>query len=714
MKTKNKIHLCQELGFFDRSRYLQLAIGLFFVFALFFFLHFREVKVDTLEPDMVAAKYVVAQTDFTFLDQEATNMIRQDAVREVGNIWRLVEKDIRNEKIELENYLSQSLDWHHVLPEVSLTEMFLAVDLFQREMQLVRFTDPRTLQILKREGFETRDYVVFTPSGQDDKLEIPFQVWNEVKEVVFKGSRLPSEIGTFLAEYYSSRMWNLDEDLSTVRVLRKQVQNEVSDKYTHMEAGDRIIDRGEKVLPRHLAMLQAMKKAISDDRNLFHPSTILGSLVLSAFFTFVFAIYLYYNYTKIIQSNRQLFLLISILILTFLLARGGELWIVNSKTLIAEQIHYPLFVPFGAILVCHLLNPHLAVMVSGFLTIVFLLTETVDPSGALINLASAIVAVMETRTLRRRKEIFLVCTKAWLAAVWVILGIHLYMRSFGELAMVMDLVTSLGFMLTTAVLVIGLLPLFEACFHILTDVTLMEYLDPSHPLLKRLSIEAPGTYQHSIVVGTLAEACALSIGANGLFCRVATMYHDVGKIATPQYFTENQQGEINIHQLLTPQESAQVIMAHVSEGVGLARKAGLPEPFIDVIKEHHGTTLVYYFYRQYLDQVGGDKSKVDELAFRYSGPKPRSKESVIVMLADTFEAASRSCEENTEVALTKLIDRLIQLKTQDGQFDDSELTFQELAIIRRVMVQTLIAAGHARVKYPKVEEEPKLSHFQKA
>ena len=167
-------------------------------------------------------------------------------------------------------------------------------------------------------------------------------------------------------------------------------------------------------------------------------------------------------------------------------------------------------------------------------------------------------------------------------------------------------------------------------------------------LLRRLTIDAPGTYQHSVVVGNLAEAAAAAIGANGLFCRVATLYHDIGKMVTPQYFTENQQGSMNIHQLLTPQESAQVIIAHVSEGVALARKAGLPEQFIDIIKEHHGTTLVYYFYRKQLEKVGGDKTLVDEKEFRYAGPKPSSKESAIIMIADSLEAASRSLEKMNE------------------------------------------------------------------
>ncbi len=196
----------------------------------------------------------------------------------------------------------------------------------------------------------------------------------------------------------------------------------------------------------------------------------------------------------------------------------------------------------------------------------------------------------------------------------------------------------------------------------------------------------------------------MAIGANGLFCRVATLYHDVGKIATSQYFTENQLGEVNIHQLLTPQESAQVIMSHVVEGVALAREAGLPEPIIDIIKEHHGTTLVYYFYRKQIEKMGGDKSKVDEREFRYAGPKPRSKESGIIMIADSFEAASRSLDKVNEETLTELMDRIVREKVDDGQFDHCLLTFEEVSLIKRSLVKTLLAAGHSRIKYPSQEK----------
>ena len=323
----------------------------------------------------------------------------------------------------------------------------------------------------------------------------------------------------------------------------------------------------------------------------------------------------------------------------------------------------------------------------------------------IINLAAALVAILSTGSLRRRKEIFIVCAKAWVCCVIVIISLQFYQNILWSVSTLTDILSSAIFMLITAIIVVGLLPLLESAFRIMTDVTLMEYMDPNNDILRRLTIEAPGTYQHSVVVGNLSEAAALAIGANGLFCRVATLYHDIGKMVTPQYFTENQQGGMNIHQLLTPQESAEVIIAHVSEGVAIARKAGLPEQFVDIIKEHHGTTLTYYFYRKQLEKVGGDKTLVDEKEFRYSGPKPRTKESVIIMIADSLEAASRSLDHIDEESLMDLATRLIKDKADGGQFDNCLLTFEELAIVKMTLVKTLVAYGHTRVKYPTQEVE---------
>jgi len=286
------------------------------------------------------------------------------------------------------------------------------------------------------------------------------------------------------------------------------------------------------------------------------------------------------------------------------------------------------------------------------------------------------------------------------AAAFLIAALHAYERTKMGATLFTDLGSAAIFMAVISILVVGLLPLFEAGFGILTDITLMEYMDPSHELLRRLTVEAPGTYQHALIMGNIAESAARAIGANGLFCRVATLYHDIGKMAIAQYFTENQQHGVNIHQLLTPVESAEVIISHVQEGVQLARRAHLPEQFVDIIKEHHGTSLVYYFYRKQLELVGGKKELVNEKEFRYAGPKPRTKESVVIMISDSVEAASRSLDEVNESTLTRLVDDIVREKLEDGQFDDSHLTFEELQRVKRAIVKSLLAIGHFRVKYP--------------
>jgi hypothetical protein len=172
----------------------------------------------------------------------------------------------------------------------------------------------------------------------------------------------------------------------------------------------------------------------------------------------------------------------------------------------------------------------------------------------------------------------------------------------------------------------------------------------------------------------------------------------------PQFYTENQQGAVNIHQLLTPLESAQVIISHVTDGEMIARKANLPESFIDIIREHHGTTLVYYFYRKQLELKGNRVEEVDESQFRYPGPKPRTKESAIIMICDSVEAATRSLEVINEHTLNELVNRLISEKAEDGQLDDCRLTFEELAKVKKTLVSTLLLSHHVRVKYPKKEK----------
>ena len=246
------------------------------------------------------------------------------------------------------------------------------------------------------------------------------------------------------------------------------------------------------------------------------------------------------------------------------------------------------------------------------------------------------------------------------------------------------------------------LSIVERIFGVQTDWSLLELGDPSHPLLRRLAQRAPGTYNHSINVASIAEAAAESIGANGLLVRVGAYFHDIGKMFKPEYFIENQSSGVNQHDALQPAMSTLVIIAHVKDGADLGRNHRLPEPIIDLIMQHHGTTLVEYFYREAARRSEEDPNgeEVSDKDFRYPGPKPQSLEAAVMMLADTVESASRTLVDPTPARINNLVDSIAQKKMADGQFDECGLTFQQLAQIRDSLVKSLTAIYHARVKYP--------------
>ena len=258
------------------------------------------------------------------------------------------------------------------------------------------------------------------------------------------------------------------------------------------------------------------------------------------------------------------------------------------------------------------------------------------------------------------------------------------------------------YILVSSLAMTGLLPLVEKAFGVQTDLSLLELGDASHPLLRRLAQRAPGTYNHSINVASIAEAAADSIGANGLLVRVGAYFHDIGKMFKPEYFIENQSAGVNQHDSLQPAMSTLVIIAHVKDGADLARSHHLPEPIIDFISQHHGTTLVEYFYREAARRSEEDPNgeSVSDKDFRYPGPKPQTLEAAVMMLADTVESASRTLVDPTPSRIQNLVEAISDKKMSDGQFDECGLTFKQLDRVRRSLVKSLTAIYHARVKYP--------------
>jgi cyclic-di-AMP phosphodiesterase PgpH len=259
------------------------------------------------------------------------------------------------------------------------------------------------------------------------------------------------------------------------------------------------------------------------------------------------------------------------------------------------------------------------------------------------------------------------------------------------------------------ILIQSLLPIIEKNFSIVTSMTLLDYSDANQPLLKRLAMEAPGTYSHSLLVGSIAEAAAEAIERNGLLCRVGAYYHDIGKINKPGYFMENEIGPINRHKELSPAMSQLIIVGHVKDGAELAKEYGLPQVIRQFIETHHGTTLVEFFYNAAKKKRGAQSAfggEPSESEFRYTGPKPRTKEAAIVMLADAIESSVRSLGEVTIGKIESVVHNMAMKRLQDGQFDECELSLNELSKIGESMTKTLAAHYHGRMAYPTSPDRP--------
>jgi cyclic-di-AMP phosphodiesterase PgpH len=339
------------------------------------------------------------------------------------------------------------------------------------------------------------------------------------------------------------------------------------------------------------------------------------------------------------------------------------------------------------------------------------------------GMISGFTAVYLTLQVRRRSKLVRAGLGAG-AAIWILsltfgyIGpINLFPPTANDWGLIgLQSAFAIGNGLVTATIVGGVIPMLEPLFQITTDISWLEASDLNHPLLRRMTIEAPGTYHHSLVVANLAEAAAEAIGANATLCRVCAYFHDVGKLVKPDYFTENMNFERNPHEDLAPTMSALIIIAHVKEGVDLALKHKLNQRIIDIIQEHHGTSLVYYFYKRALQmhedaRAGGkimkmrqdDIPEVREESFRYSGPKPQTKESAIVSLADAAESASRSLEKPTPAKIEQLVNDIIDQRISDRQLDECDLTLRDIRVIAERFRFTLMTMLHSRIAYPRQE-----------
>ncbi len=400
-------------------------------------------------------------------------------------------------------------------------------------------------------------------------------------------------------------------------------------------------------------------------------------------------LYLKYYAPKILPKGNNLILLCLI----------GLFVIFSAKMLILNNLTgYLVPMAIASMLIAILMDPALSIVMTVVLSMFAGVIYRCDFGVFFVCLSGGLAGTYGVTQVRHRTDLikagFLVsAVNVFAITIFVLLKQNSVLNTFKE-----DILWGVLNGFICAILTIGLLPYLENMFRITTDIKLLEIGDFNQSLLKKLMIEAPGTYHHSLLIGNLAEVAASSVGANPLMARVGGYYHDVGKLTKPQYFVENQVNIDNKHDELTSQMSNLILISHVKDGVVLAREARIPAPIIDIIEQHHGTDITYFFYQQALKDQG--RTKVEKDQYRYPGPKPQTKEAAIIMLADSVEAASRTLDEPTYGHLKDLVTRIINNKFIDGQLDECDLTLKDLHLISENFLNVLTGLFHARIEYP--------------
>jgi putative nucleotidyltransferase with HDIG domain len=401
----------------------------------------------------------------------------------------------------------------------------------------------------------------------------------------------------------------------------------------------------------------------------------------------------------------------------------------RAASAVDRRMLWDLSIPYalGPLAISLLLGQRLSIVLTIFASLLgAMIPGGLDARFLTESMLCGFVAALTTRKVRRRADLL----KAGAAVGLTTWGLSLVMGRIGPLSW--EKLSALRWMgwetiawesaaavfsgVGAAFLVSAILPVIEGIFRVTTSITWLELADLNHPLLKRMTLEAPGTYHHSLIVAQLAEAAAESVGANAEMVRVASYFHDIGKLVKPEYFVENARHGRDAHEGLAPTMSALVIIAHVKEGVDLALQHRLNREIIDVIQQHHGTSLVYYFYRKALAQQEEARKRLDKVheedlpevreeSFRYPGPRPQSRESAIISLADTVESASRCLEKVTPAKIDQLVDELFQRRLIEGQLRECELTMCELEEVAESFKRTLRSMMHSRIAYPKAQEK---------
>jgi putative nucleotidyltransferase with HDIG domain len=495
----------------------------------------------------------------------------------------------------------------------------------------------------------------------------------------------------FLLDLLSNRVVsNLNYDDKLTSRLEREVVDGLSTTRGMVQKGEVIIAKGSVVSDEVYQKLQSYKKAFEDNARITGDPrlVLLGQFLLVGVAITLLMVFLYLFRRDIYEDNRLVSLIL--LVITAMLF--------TLSMAIKFQLPNLYFIPYCIvpIIIRILFDTRLALNIH---LLVVLIAGFFVPNSfefAYFELTAGMVSIYSIKNLIRREQFLISALIITFTYFVSFLGISFIREGNFTNIDWMDFLPFVVSVLLT-LLAYPLIYIFEKVFAITSDITLIELTNTNAPLLREMAFTAPGTFQHSLQVANLAENAIYSIGGNALLVRAGALYHDIGKMENPLYFIENQSSGFNPHDKLPYQESAQIIIRHVSKGIEMAEKANLPDIVIDFIRTHHGDTRVDYFYQSFLKNF--PEKFVDENTFRYPGPVPFSKEGGVLMLADSVEAASRSLKEPDEVSISNLVDRIVKYKLDQNQLKDSDITLKDIETIKSIFKRMLMSIYHVRIDY---------------
>lgn len=551
-----------------------------------------------------------------------------------------------------------------------------------KNILLVRSTVAEEVAISKL--LSPKDAYEFIKSGKDNLLAT---MKGDVSVALYEFMNSVS-----LAEFIVPNV-TYNEAASAAR--RASILSEISMTRGLVQQGELIISRGEIVNDYTFRILESMRYEYGARVGLYNIwLLILGNfLIVSACYLILF--FFLYNFRREVLESFQKTLFIILLILSFVIVTR----IVSRVPVLSIYL-----IPFAIIPVVIRIfyDPRLALFI---LLVTMMITGFFVPNSfefVFLNFLGGVVVIFTLTNTYRRGKLFFSSTMVFVTMSVVYFGIAIIQERDVRTVEYLNFAWFAG----NAVLILISYPLifiFEKTFGFLSDATLFELSDTNQPLLRRLAEEAPGSFQHSMQVANLAEDVARAIGANPLLIRAGALYHDIGKVGDAEFFTENQADGFNPHDQKEPDASAELIIRHIERGLELAKKSNLPEQIIDFIRTHQGTTKTYYFYRKYKDMYPG--KEIDPAIFSYPGPKPFTRETALLMMVDSVEAASRSLKEYSEDTIRNMVETIIDHQVSDDQFTEAPITFKDITDVKNALVKRLNTIYHARIAYPKKEDK---------